>query len=166
LASLYLSVFFPEAEFVCFEPSSETYQVLVRNLTVNGLRFRALQKAVTDADGWVCFETGRSSMERAVLEEGSLIGSEPGLERVPSVALGEELKRLGVRQIDFLKFDVEGAEVQLLDGLGAMASSVHEVVGETHGQDRADEVRRRLATWGFAIVKDGDGHIAALRREC
>jgi FkbM family methyltransferase len=158
LATLYLYTLFPGAEFYCYEPSSETYGVLVQNLTANGVRFQAFQKALADTEGWVSFDTGRSSMERRVATSGDASGAE----RVPCATLGKEMDRLRLAGIDLLKVDVEGAEVLLLEGLGNRLQSVMEIVGEVHSPALEAGVRQRLESAGFATeVKDG--HVRGTR---
>lgn len=156
LATLYLHTIAPESEFVCYEPSSETYRVLVRNLEVNQVKFRALQKALTNFDGLTRFELGRSSMERGISEDNA------ETEEIPCAALGHELDRLGIQQVDLLKFDVEREEVRLLEGLSDCLSRVQQVIGETHSQALEAEVEKRLASAGF-VVKHHDGHTKAVR---
>jgi FkbM family methyltransferase len=157
LASLYLSTFFPDAEFVCFEPSLETFQVLQQNLNANRLRHRAVRKALTDHDGVARFDLGKSSMERSMAAEGT-----NATEEVPCAALKDELDRLDIAQIDFLKIDVEGEEVRLLDGLGDAIGDVREIVGEVHSAQLAEGVRARLTGAGFS-VSEMDGHLRGVR---
>ena len=158
LATLYLHTLAPETEFVCYEPSSETYRALVRNLEVNHVKFRALQKALTNFDGLTRFELGRSSMERGIAKNNINADTE----EVPCAALGLELDRLGIQRVDLLKFDVEREEVRLLEGLGDGLSRVQQVIGETHSPVLEAEVGQRLTSAGF-VVKHHDGHTKAVR---
>ena len=158
LATLYLSTFFPNAEFICFEPSSETYAILARNLEKNFLRFRAVQKALSNFDGPSRFEVGRSSMERAIFRDSDIEQAE----MVACASLENEMQRLQLRKVNFLKVDVEGEEVRLLDGLAEDLMCVTEIVAEAHGPELAEEVRSRLVQAGFE-VSEHRGHVRALR---
>ena len=157
LATLFYFSVWPQAHFVCFEPSSQTYAVLVRNLTANGIDFVAIQKAVTNHTGVIRFATNRSSMERAIV-----VGCDahPDTEEVACTTLATELRRLAIKQIDLLKFDVEGAEVDLLDGLGDHLSRISQIVGETHGEQLEQAVCQRLVSSGFTVRRQR-GHILA-----
>jgi FkbM family methyltransferase len=158
LATLYLSTFFPNAEFICFEPSSETYKILTRNLEQNSVRFRAFQKALSNFDGWVRFEVGRSSMERAISKDLDVQQAET----VACTSLRSEVQRLGIRKVDFLKVDVEGQEVRLLEGLGDDLKGVAEIIAEAHDSGLAEEMRRLLVQAGFE-VSEHDEHVRAAR---
>lgn len=158
LASLYLSTFFPEAEFICFEPSSSTFKVLKKNLDANGIRGCAIRKAVSDVDGVAQFELERSSMERQLLPRA--MSDAPATEPVETVSLADEMRRIGTSRIDFLKFDVEGQELELLAGLGEMLGEINEIIGETHDAVLTDAARKKLESVGFN-VDEKNGHLYA-----
>ena len=67
--------------------------------------------------------------------------------------LAEALRALDVPRVDLLKVDVEGAELDLLDGLDAETwPRVRQVVVETGDSARAGEVAERLRGAGFARI--------------
>lgn len=60
----------------------------------------------------------------------------------------------GVTRIDLLKIDVEGAELDVLEGCGAMWSRIHCVAVETSGRaDRAQTIRERLRSNGLTEIR-------------
>ncbi|MBN8611941.1 MAG: FkbM family methyltransferase [Deltaproteobacteria bacterium] len=59
----------------------------------------------------------------------------------------------GVTHVDLLKIDVEGAELDVLEGCGAMWSGIHCVAVETSGRDgRASRIRERLVSNGLTEI--------------
>lgn len=58
----------------------------------------------------------------------------------------------GLDRIDLLKVDVEGAELDVLDGVGDAWPIVRQVVLETHGDERAAEAQSQLEDRGFEVV--------------
>lgn len=157
LATLYLQTLYPDAFFICYEPSSDTFPTLVRNLEENDVNFKAFRKAITNYEGTACFGLGRSSMERAIVTNAGDTSEE-----VECVTLRAELDRLGIEQVDLLKFDVEGEEMHLLQGLGSHLSRIVQLAGETHGPELERAVREHLHATGFRIVQQ-PGHIKASR---
>ena len=59
----------------------------------------------------------------------------------------------GVMHVDLLKIDVEGAELDVLDGCGAMWPHVRSVAVETSGREgRAEAIRARLLSNGLTEI--------------
>ncbi len=60
-----------------------------------------------------------------------------------------------IKHIDLLKMDVEGAEVDVLAGIGAAWSMIQQVAIETHNHSgRAEMIRDLLRKQGFRSIKD------------
>ena len=72
--------------------------------------------------------------------------------------LADVIDELHVERIDLLKMDVEGAEFEVLAGLGdAHWPRLRQVVVESHGGgERADEMCQLLGARGFGVERDQD----------
>lgn len=98
-----------------FEPAPETYAYLVRNLEANGASNAVAERAALyDRDGEVSFGFN------APYPAGSHVtGDDDGAgTAVPAARLDTWAARTGLRRLDLLKLDLEGAEVAALAGAG------------------------------------------------
>lgn len=164
LATLYFSSLYPSAQFICYEPSSDTFRYLRRNLEANAIPHQAFQKAVADYEGFSSFLTSRSSMERqldSVVSAPAAQGDES--EVVEVVTLQSEFNKLGIRTVALVKFDVEGAEAALLRGLGDALSHVQAFAGEVHSPALAVETSEMLRAYDFDVTVSGD-HLHATNK--
>ncbi len=126
-AAAYLTRRFPHADIVCIEPSLANFQMLTLN-TASYSRIRRLNVAV-----W-----GHSSS----LDVASTSGGEWGVRLTESAARGNGLPALSIPEIrahigwakvDYLKCDIEGAELSVFGESGALiAGMVQCCTVETH----------------------------------
>ena len=102
-----------QGQVYAFEPAPETHAYLVRNLEANGVTNAvAEQAALYDRDGEVSFGFN------APYPAGSHVtGDDDGeATAVPAARLDTWATRTGLRRLDVLKLDLEGAELAALDG--------------------------------------------------
>lgn len=71
-------------------------------------------------------------------------------------------ERSGFDRIDLLKVDIEGAEVQLLQGAGDWLTKVNAIAIEFHGNSRAESGFDQL-TQGFRIADESPHTVLAIR---
>jgi FkbM family methyltransferase len=146
LAVLYFKSLYPQARIVTFEPNPETFALLQQNIAQNNLRgVKAFNLALT-----------RDGSQNAVLYVGenflkawdSTDTIEPNLWvnmheyrgiPVPSTKLSSFIKG----KVDFLKLDIEGAEVDVLDELNVKLGYVGAITLEYH-QNPANREERKL----------------------
>jgi FkbM family methyltransferase len=103
-----------EGRVLAFEPAAASFELLRRNIALNRLgNVRAVRCALSDRRGAVRLfhyrDPGRNSF-------GVEAGSVQPCEHVPTETLDEAIEREGVRKVDFIKIDVEGAEALVLKG--------------------------------------------------
>lgn len=109
------------ARLTCFEPDPAMFEVLGHNLRSNGFGdVELVQAALAAGDGEVAFEPDQA--------DGGRIG-EGGGEVVPTVRLSSYLDE----PIDFLKLNIEGQELPVLQEAGDRLANVREMVLEYHG---------------------------------
>lgn len=142
---------FPDALIVSLEADPEVARLTARNLSGDP-GARVVAAAVADHDGSVVLtRLGRWSWGSNLFGQwGS--PDNPGIE-VPSLRLGTLLANHGLDEVDLLKIDVEGAEMQALTSDDALRR-VRRVVGEVHPSvlqmPAADAVRVFQQHGGFA----------------
>lgn len=153
----------PSGHVHAFEASPTTFADLTRNLTLNGLtNVTANQMALTSRSGPIEFflsggiASGSSSLRPAHDFSGSTV-------RVPGVTLDDYCAHAGISRVDFIKMDIEGAELDAFKGATGLLSSpdapvlvfeYHGVVASRFGVGK-DAVPEFLATFGYRVTRLG-----------
>jgi FkbM family methyltransferase len=113
--SLYAAHNNPAGTVYAFEPFAESYELLVRNLALNGKEnVFAFQKAV-----WS--EAGKIQLDLSTGEPLQIRGhDQPGISdiynalSVEAIGLQDLINEMGIKKIDLLKLDCEGSEYEIL----------------------------------------------------
>jgi FkbM family methyltransferase len=139
----------PDASVLAFEPQSHNHARLCRLFEVLGIRGEACRQACGAAPGSATLYL-RSSVTHSLRPDWHPdldVGA--GVEEVQVTTLDGECARRGLAQIDLLKVDVEGAEVEVLAGARAVLERTRFVVLEYHSPDRRAQCLQLLRTAGF-----------------
>lgn len=132
----------PSAYIICYEPEPENCRLLRANIEGNA----RLEECAVICDGSLRLYEGRSNCG----EHSLFPGEEQGKEFERSV-VGVGPHRLA--RCDFLKLDVEGAELAILLGYPHLAG-VQAIALEWHSEDLRTLIRHYLTSKGFALVED------------
>jgi len=110
---------------VAVEPNPPTIVRLEKDIALNPFKNIIVQKvACTDKETTLKFyqapleNTGESSMNKGNAHQGSEIS-------VPGVPLDKIVQDLGIKRVDMVKIDVEGAEMMVLGGMTNIISTYH-----------------------------------------
>lgn len=142
LAALFWKQRFPNAELICFEPSERVFQVLVRNLVINGFHdVKCLKLAVYDEEGEHEFTTNEALSGSLNVEKGL-----PFRYNVKTARLSPYL----TKNVSLLKIDIEGAEVRVLKEIRHKLSLVKRIFIEYH----SFENRRQELSILLSILED------------
>jgi FkbM family methyltransferase len=118
-----------EGRVIAFEAHPYTYAFLERNVRVNGLsNVVSINKAVGDVEGSISLVFNR------VNPGETHVSNESG--SVPLVKLDNELRRIGINTINYLKIDVEGYELPVLRGAIQILRNSPDVIVQTEMIDR------------------------------
>ncbi len=140
---------FPQAQITAFEPDHEICEVLRRNLARNN----AADVEVVEAAVWR--EVGALTFSRDQVEAGHLVHStsRPGSDNVSTVKtiwLGDYLQT----PVDFLKLDIEGAELPVLESCADLLANVRNAIVEVHYMvDHPESLGAILGIMGQAGLK-------------
>jgi FkbM family methyltransferase len=143
----------PSGQVVAVEPLPETFGMLRYNVAFNGYaNIHCVDCALgsSDGDAWLSYERETST--------ASLVRDLPHKLRVAQRTLARVLSERGIRHVDLLKLDVEGAERDVLEGAWPIlaASPRPLLVIEIHGNAGPD-VADWLTVHGFTLERCRDG---------
>jgi FkbM family methyltransferase len=155
--ALFLSIQSPGIRICCFEPSTKTRETLIRNISDNSLSntVATFGFALSDPPGIREFcLTPRSTDQR--LTRGRDDPLFP-LEKVECITLEQAIALTGAARIDFLKLDIEGAELEVLEAASdTVWNKIARIALEFH-EDIAPGCARRIETLlrrhGFEFTK-------------
>jgi FkbM family methyltransferase len=157
----------PNVEIHAFEPTSELVECLMDNLRLNNL------KSVTVNPVAVCSYTGEAYLHRFTGGDNgdndgtNFVNDDPqgAACRTKAVSLDEYCSGKGIQQIDLLKLDIEGSELDALAGarnllaaraIGCIVVELIEWAANRAGHSTRD-IKELLAGCGYGVyVLDGN----------
>jgi FkbM family methyltransferase len=142
------------------DPQPYNCAKILANAELNGFtNVTVVAAAVAEADGFIALKN-QSRQDKARL---TLVG--PGVNDgaltfvVPKITLRWLVETYGLRPVNLLKIDVEGFELEVLDGAGDAMRAVENIVFEVLPGEDADKmlaIERKLRDCGFHMF-DVDG---------
>lgn len=149
-----------EGRVIAFEPDPEVYKRLEANVALNGLsNVLLVRKGVWSKDDALKFTSDD-------IKGHSFMLAQPGerAEALPVVSLDNELARLGVKRVDFIKMDIEGAEIEAIKGARRTLESndVELAIGSYHkvdGKKTCQELERLLVEFGYSVETSHPSHL-------
>ena len=179
----------PDLTVHAFEPIKSTYDVLVRNIELYGLRDvyphnyalgnqDGAERAITFfpnlAGNSTAHPETKDAQKRMLTE---LIGQEQvdylfqsaQVYAVPTRTLSAVIDDEGISAIDLLKIDAEGDELAVLQGIAeAHYPIIRQIAAEIHSDALLAEIRPLLVARGFSVAADAgislSNNIYAVRR--
>jgi FkbM family methyltransferase len=161
LASVYFASRYPNARVLSIEPEAQNFALLQKN-TAPYRNIEVVQAALWSESGVIGVVdsgTGAWGFRTETLADATVANS------VRAATLDELLDEHGFDQVDLLKIDIEGAEVEVFADTSAWIDRVNVVVAELHERYRTGCLRNfYTGTQGFPVEwSHGESTIVARR---
>lgn len=143
---------------VAVEPNPANFRILMSHIRIN----RRRNVIPVNAAFWEDIGKIRMSESKHFAQHSVVSGntqSTPALE-VPSVTFDCLMRKLGISRVDFVKMDVEGAEVQVLDGM--KETPINNLAIEYHGEKNREKVSSVLRSRGYRTLRSGGKELGLL----
>jgi FkbM family methyltransferase len=136
-----------------FEPMPQNLSYLNQHLQLNQIHnVTVINAAVSDQEGIAYFDLAASSFHGHLAKQGNL--------QVRTVSLDDLIAKGEIPVPDYIKMDVEGAEVTALAGMKTMLETAHPtLVLATHGDEIQKQCRAYLTELGYKFRVIGDKSI-------
>lgn len=146
----------PAGRVIVYEPDEDNLRVLRANLELNGQpRVDVVPLGLWNKEDTLTFHAGGGYTSS--FQPTNYIAAEPARYRtlrVPVTTVDREVERLGLPRLDLIKIDIEGSEVQALEGARETLRRFRpDLVVECHtveGQSTEAAVLRLLREAGYA----------------
>lgn len=142
-----------------FEPVPAVYRRLVDNIAANHLEalYRTYNFALSDKTGKIAFQTDSRNSGKGFIADSAIESAD--VIEVEVRKLSDVRREFGIDRVDYVKIDVEGAEMQVLLGDVELFSSPDapiifiEIIDKLQRRfgHSADELIRSLESWGYQL---------------
>lgn len=142
--SLMCGKYFKAREVTCFEPLDFVYKILDKNVKLNGLTNVHIRNiALSDREGYI-----KAWVENDMATKGTGSSSI----HVKTSMLDSEISG----QVDILKIDVEGFEMEVLEGARETIDSSHpKIIIEVHSHELKSKTIEFLKNFDYQIAHEG-----------
>jgi FkbM family methyltransferase len=147
-----------------FEPESKGFDAIKRNAILNSLKnIIPLNMAISDREGDINFYVRPDKDTHSIFEK-TLAPSPLGIQEtiaIKTMSVDHMVEAGVVLEPNFVKIDVEGAELKVLDGMSHTSKRIKHILVEIHEralslegiQNPKEEVELRLKTLGFTKIE-------------
>lgn len=145
-----------KGKVICFEPDEFNAKILEENLKLNGCEnYIIIKKGLSDKEGVVKFKSG--GIGATISEDGDV--------EIKTTTIDLELERLNIpkEKIKFIKMDIEGAEMDMIDGAEKTLSNLPYIaIASYHivnGEMTFYECEKKLRKIGYKVKTDFEDHL-------
>jgi FkbM family methyltransferase len=165
LTSLFFLLKYPTARVVAIEPDASNLAVARQNLRPFASRCTLVHGALWSHRTKLSIVPNSAHWDIQVRPADG-----PSERHVEGYTIQDIMKQFGIRHIDILKMDIEGAEAEVFrHPVPSVMSAVTCCVAELHGPECVNAFNAAISPYGFRYVRRGELTIAArpsARRSC
>lgn len=124
---------FPNAQIICIEPSSENYEVLLKNIS-DFPNIVPIQAAVSAQSGAsvVLRDRKTGNWGFTIVEEPEDSFDSNEIQKVKTITIDDILKQFNKTEIGILKLDIEGAELEVFQNSAHWIGKINVLTVELH----------------------------------
>jgi FkbM family methyltransferase len=149
LYSIYVAHILKHGKIIAIEPHPYNFYYLLKNVKLNDLRnIIALNIAAWKEDTWLPLFIGDNSAQHSL----KFATARKHAYIVKARKLDDVLSELGIRKVSFIKIDVEGAEVEVLEGLRDTLKTCRPRLIIEVWKGNTDAVQRILKGLNYSIL--------------
>jgi FkbM family methyltransferase len=159
----------PTGKVLVFEPDEGHCFKIEEGLRAAGLtNVIVIRKGLWREDAVLKFKHNADEpAESAFVPESD---ADENVTRLPVAALDSELARRGIQRVDFIKMDIEGAEIEAIHGMRTTLRDqfVHLAIASYHvidGKQTCHEIERLLRTLGYEAETANPPHLTTYGRK-
>jgi len=123
LSVIFMKKQYPDAEIIAFEPDSQNFELLTKNVEAGSYKNIDLRKQAVWIENTLVHFSSTGTTDSHISSQNT------GSAEVAAI----RLKDLLTRKIDFLKIDIEGAEYQVIKDIAEKLDLVENMFVEYHG---------------------------------
>jgi FkbM family methyltransferase len=155
LYALVASLANPSGQVLAFEPVPRIYELLCRNVRINGFAIHCYPLALSNTEGPDVIFDPPDSHRHASLdydEACHATTSEPRTIPVTRTTLLRFAQQHQLTSIDLMKIDVEGHEPQVLQGMGELLARMRPaILPEVKSDQKAAEIEGLIQNMGYLV---------------
>jgi len=145
ITTLFFKKLYPDSKIYCFEPDPDTFSYLEKNIKGNNLKdVFTMNAGLSDYHGSAIlyvpsWSSGSSSVyqEKVDIEKGfadEILSVEKSVreKRVDLIRCSQFIEEQGIKHIDLMKIDAEGAEERIIEDLKPLLNMIDLLIFEYH----------------------------------
>jgi FkbM family methyltransferase len=138
-----------EGIVIAIEPNLENYQILQKNIEINNIKnVIALNLVAWDKDCILKLFTGHLAGHHSTKINWKL-----GANKVKARAMDNVLRENGIKKVDWIKIDVEGAEWEVLCGLRETIDEKRPRIIAEVSYENIDRIKEFMEERGYGLIK-------------
>lgn len=166
LASLYFAILFPKSRLLSVEPVPDNFKLLKKNCEMNGVYPTLKNNCIGTEKGTARIHLNASSNRHSLFGGVSRAEVDSSIE-VGMITMNDLITENGINEIDILKVDIEGEEIELFSEYKSWMSKVRSIIIEIHPTAEVGykEFIDTVTSYGFCYFRQSFFHQDVFLRE-